>query len=448
MGRRLSNAQAADGTMTAGVATNQVSPPVPGDLVSTATATTPPPSEVRPSTRLRPWLGTAARLLLAGTWAWAAVAKMGDPAASVRAVRAYRILPEWLAQGVGYGLPFLELGLAVLLLIGLATRAAAVLSAALLVVFLAGIVSAAVRGLQIECGCFGGGGQLGAGQSTAYTGEILRDTGLLLVSAFLVWTYRTAFAVDDAIRTAGPEPSIRGPRRTAEGRRRLAEAAERRRVAGERRVRLAAGVTGIALVAIAGAGIGIQAARIPAPTGPVPAGVSLADGVTVGQASAPVTLDLYEDPQCPVCAQFETQVGPQISKWVAAGTVKVRYHVISFLDSQSSTKYSSRAANALYAAAGVSPTVFASLHQTLFAQQPAEGSAGLTEDRIVQLAQQAGASAAEQQIRSGTYADYVARATDQSSKDGVTGTPTVKVNGHAMESPTLPAVTAAVEAAG
>ena len=416
--------------------------------MSTATATTTPPAEVRPATRLRPWLGTAARLVLAVTWAWAAVAKLGDPAASVRAVRAYQLLPEWLAKGVGYGLPFLELGLAVLLLIGLATRAAAVLSSALLVVFLAGIVSAAVRGLQIECGCFGGGGQLGAGQSTAYTGEILRDSGLLLVSVLLVWAYRTRYAVDDAIRTAGPEPSIRGPRKTAEGRRRMAEAVERRRLAGERRVRVASGITGIALVAVVGAGIGIQAARIPAPTGPVPAGVSLADGVTVGQASAPVTLDLYEDPQCPVCAQFESQVGPQISKWVAAGTVKVHYHVISFLDSQSSTKYSSRAANALYAAAGVSPAAFATLHQTLYAQQPAEGSAGLTEDTLVQLAQQAGAGPASDQIRAGTYAGYVVKATDRSSKDGVTGTPTVKVNGgKALESPTLEAVTAAVTAA-
>jgi len=92
--------------------------------------------------------------------------------------------------------------------------------------------------------------------------------------------------------------------------------------------------------------------------------------------------------------------------------------------------------------------VFAALHQILYAQQPDEGSAGLTEGKIVQLAQQAGASAAEQQIRSGTYADYVARATEQSSKDGVTGTPTVKVNGQAPASPTLQAVTAAVNAAG
>jgi protein-disulfide isomerase/uncharacterized membrane protein YphA (DoxX/SURF4 family) len=416
--------------------------------VPTVTATAaPPPTTETPRPALLPWLGTAARVLLAVVWAWAAVAKMGDPAASVRAVRAYELLPEWLAKGVGYGLPFLEIGLAILLIAGLATRLAAALSSALLVVFLVGIVSAAARGLQIECGCFGGGGQLGAGQSTAYTGEILRDTGLLVVSLFLVWAYRTRFAVDNLIRSYGPQPTVRGPRKTAEAKRRLAALLEQRRQQGERRVRFASAATALVLVALVGIGIGVQAARIPAPTGPVPAGVSLADGVTVGTATAPVTLDLYEDPQCPVCAQFESQVGPAISGWIASGKVKVHYHVISFLDSASSTKYSSRAANALYAAAGVSPDAFAKYHQLLYQQQPAEGSAGLTEDKLVQLAQQAGAGSVADQIRAGTYADYVARATDQSSKDGVTGTPTVRVNGKAVQQPTLDQVTAAVDAA-
>jgi protein-disulfide isomerase/uncharacterized membrane protein YphA (DoxX/SURF4 family) len=415
------------------------------------TATAASPSTGAPGRGLLPWLGTGARVLLAVVWAWAAVAKVGDPAGSVRAVRAYELLPEWLAKGVGYGLPFLEVGLAILLIVGLATRLAAVLSAVLLVVFLVGIVAAAARGLQIACGCFGGGGQLGAGQSTAYTGEILRDGGLLVVSLVLVWAYRTRFAVDNLIRSSGPDPTMRGldkrTRRTAEARRRLAALLAQRRAQGERRVRLASAATALALAALVGVGIGVQAARIPAPTGPTPAGVSLADGVTVGTATAPVTLDLYEDPQCPVCAQFEAQVGPAISGWIAAGKAKVHYHLISFLDSASTTNYSSRAANALYASAAVSPDAFARYHQLLYQQQPAEGSAGLTQDRLVQLAQQAGAGAAADQIRAGTYADYVARATDQSSKDGVTGTPTVQVNGKTVDQPTLDQLTAAVNAA-
>ena len=51
----------------------------------TATTAPPPPTETSPR-RPVAWVGTAARILLGVVWAWAAVSKMGDPAASVRAV--------------------------------------------------------------------------------------------------------------------------------------------------------------------------------------------------------------------------------------------------------------------------------------------------------------------------------------------------------------------------
>src|SRR6202022_4447463 len=105
-----------------------------------------------------PWCSTAARLVLAGVWTWAGVAKLGDPDAAVRAVRAYDILPEGLVKPLAWGLPFVELALAVLLLLGLATRPAAWASVVLLLVFLGATASVWARGLQIECGCFGGGG--------------------------------------------------------------------------------------------------------------------------------------------------------------------------------------------------------------------------------------------------------------------------------------------------
>ena len=82
-------------------------------------------------------------------------------------------------------LPYLEIALGVLLLAGLATRLTAVLSAVVLVAFIAGVISAAVRGLSIDCGCFGGGGDVGAGQ-TAYTAEILRDVGFLALAGYLI----------------------------------------------------------------------------------------------------------------------------------------------------------------------------------------------------------------------------------------------------------------------
>jgi uncharacterized membrane protein YphA (DoxX/SURF4 family) len=234
---------------------------------------------------IRVWSGTALRLLLAGTWLWAGIGKLGDPAAGVRAVRAYRVLPEWLAKGVGYGLPYLEIGLAVLLLLGLASRLAAVLSAALLVVFLAGMISAAARGLRIDCGCFGGGGDLAAGGATRYTVEILRDVGLLAVAGFLVWWPQTRWALDDAIRRSvpGAEAVRVGPRRTKGAQERLAELVEQRRRQGERRVWFTSAVCGVTLVAVAAAGIGIQAARVGGPAGPQPQAVSIKEGVVLGK---------------------------------------------------------------------------------------------------------------------------------------------------------------------
>ena len=71
-------------------------------------------------------------------------------------------------------------------MLGLLTRGAAVVSALLFVAFIVGIASAWARGIEIECGCFGGGGA-DAGASSTYPWEIARDVGLLLLSLFLVW---------------------------------------------------------------------------------------------------------------------------------------------------------------------------------------------------------------------------------------------------------------------
>jgi protein-disulfide isomerase len=401
-------------------------------------------------TGVRPWLATAARLLLAGVWLWAGLAKIGDPAASVRAVRAYRLLPEWLAQGVGYGLPFFELTLAALLLAGLAVRAAAAVSAGLLVVFLAGMISAAARGLQIECGCFGGGGDLAAGESTAYTGEIVRDAALLLVALALVRWPRSRYALDDRIRAAaesGVDAGRMGPRRTAEARRRMAELAERRRRQGEQRLRVTGALAGVLLVLVTGVGIGIQAARASTGDGPTPQAVTLTDGVTVGRSSARITVDIWEDPQCPACAQLEAESGAAIADWIDAGTIKVNYQVVSFLDGASTDRYSSRAANALYC--GADAAVFDRYHRLLFANQPAEGGPGLSYDQLVQLGRQAGATGTEFEtcVRNRPYADFVSRITEKASRDGVLSTPTVLVDGEPVQPATLANLRAAVDRA-
>lgn len=141
------------------------------------------------------WVSTAARLVLGGVFLVAGGLKVIDPQSSVAAVRAYRLLPTSVATLVGWGQPFAEIALGLLLLAGVATRIVAATAAVLLIVFIAAVVSAAVRGLSIDCGCFGGGGDVAPGQTT-YGLEIVRDVGLLLLAGWLIWQPRSRFSLD------------------------------------------------------------------------------------------------------------------------------------------------------------------------------------------------------------------------------------------------------------
>jgi uncharacterized membrane protein YphA (DoxX/SURF4 family) len=144
---------------------------------------------------MKEWFGLVARLDTGGVWIAAGVLKLPDPYESVRAVRAYALLPEAVVPTVGLLLPIVEIVLGLALVLGLLTRGAGVLSAVLLVLFIVGISSVWVRGIEIDCGCFGSGGAR-PGSASSYPWEIARDVGLLLLSVYLVLVPRTRLAVD------------------------------------------------------------------------------------------------------------------------------------------------------------------------------------------------------------------------------------------------------------
>lgn len=170
----------------------------------------------------------------------------------------------------------------------------------------------------------------------------------------------------------------------------------------------------------------------------VPTGVTADNGITVGQADAPRTIVIYEDFQCPICQQFEQATSAQVREAVAAGKVKVEYRIVSFLDQASENAYSSRAANAALAVHEVAGAdAFAAFHEALFTDQPAEGTAGPTDDELIEQAVEAGADRDEVTplIEDGTYDAWVAAATEAMSKAGVNGTPTAIVDGKTAGNP-------------
>ena len=130
-----------------------------------------------------------ARLTLGGVLIVAGGLKVTKPTDSANAVAAYKLLPTNIAHVLGYALPWTEVALAVLLILGIMIRPAAIAGGIIMLVFIGAIASAWARGLLLDCGCFGGGGALDPSLADqvhrTYFIEIMRDLGLALCGLYL-----------------------------------------------------------------------------------------------------------------------------------------------------------------------------------------------------------------------------------------------------------------------
>lgn len=140
-------------------------------------------------------IGTLVRLGLGAVWLVSGGIKAADLDQTYVSVQAYQVLPKAAIEPVSVLLPCLEIALGVLLVIGVGTRVVAVLSGVVLLVFMAGVTQAWARGLAIDCGCFGGGGEI-APEDTSYGTELLRDTGFLVLAGWLTITPRSWLSLD------------------------------------------------------------------------------------------------------------------------------------------------------------------------------------------------------------------------------------------------------------
>ena len=203
------------------------------------------------------------------------------------------------------------------------------------------------------------------------------------------------------------------------------------------------------LALVVGVVAGVQAFRdTTGETATPPAGAVDTFALPMGEPGAPVTVEVYEDFLCPFCGQFEAQSRDVLKEYAESGDAQVQYKVISILDGASSTDYSTRAANAMAVVLDeAGPDVAVAFHDLLFENQPEEGSAGLSDDELVDLAVEAGGSEAtvREPIESLSFEQWVKNATDESSKDGIAGTPSILVDGEKVEGGTIAEVAATME---
>jgi protein-disulfide isomerase len=172
------------------------------------------------------------------------------------------------------------------------------------------------------------------------------------------------------------------------------------------------------------------------------------------EAGKPVKVVVYIDFICPVCKRFETTYGESLTNLRNEGKISLEYRPLGFLDLQSTTNYSSRAANAAACVVNESPEKYSDFVNALFEKQPAEGSAGLSDDDLKKMATDVGAKSIDTCVEEKKYRPYVKVATQEAAAIGVTGTPTAFVDGKqwgkgdSANTDLIPFIQAAMDAKG
>ncbi|MEU4422960.1 DsbA family protein [Actinoplanes sp. NPDC024001] len=240
--------------------------------------------------------------------------------------------------------------------------------------------------------------------------------------------------------------------RSRELRKAQAAIAEQR---GKRRPLVVGGVVIIAVlvIAIVAAVVNAVGDRDTGGSGALvaPKGATAGGALVVGQAAAPVKLEVYLDYMCPFCGRFEQANSDEIDKLIDDGTVRLELYPLAFLDRMSEgSRYSTRAANAVVTVADRAPEKVTAFNEALFDNQPQEGTEGLSDARIAELAGQAGiAQDVIDVFDDRIFEPWIAKSTEAVFDAGITGTPTVKINGEVFKGdlytagPLTQAVTAA-----
>ena len=216
------------------------------------------------------------------------------------------------------------------------------------------------------------------------------------------------------------------------------QAAQKAQGGGVNKIVVATVVVIVAIVAIVGGVVWSESAKQDAAgtSTAVPEGAAMGEGYPAFAEVTPVdgapTVDLFEDFQCPVCAQFEGILGSTIEGLAAEGKIQLNYHVLNFLDDKTGAQNSTPAANGAFCAA--TDGKFLEFHNAVYANQAPEGSDvdAATLDGWAAAAGIEGDALTTWQdcVDAGTYTTYVTSVNDAAfSISGFQGTPTVMING-------------------
>lgn len=165
-------------------------------------------------------------------------------------------------------------------------------------------------------------------------------------------------------------------------------------------------------------------------------------GVRIGASDAKAKVDLWVDYSCPHCADFEAANNANLSQLVAEGDVAVTYHNIQIV-----TAYGTQAGSAAACVAAYDPNRWPAINAALYANhsattdgwQPAQFSSFLKQQGVTN-------PEALSCTQGGNYTSWISENTTASAEAGVTGTPTMFLNGEKTETLSGDALTTRIRA--
>ncbi len=187
-----------------------------------------------------------------------------------------------------------------------------------------------------------------------------------------------------------------------------------------------------------------------------PAERPLVDGKEMGDPNASVLVEVWEDFQCPACKTYSTDIAPLVvQNYVAPGNIRYVFRHYPFLDDRSASNESDQAANASMCAA--EQDTFWQYHDYLFANWNSENAGAFSDKRLIAFAEalELDMDAFNACFRENRYKEIIDQDQADGTKVGVTGTPSVFVNGQIVKPGFVPsyeeiaqAIDAAASAAG
>lgn len=175
------------------------------------------------------------------------------------------------------------------------------------------------------------------------------------------------------------------------------------------------------------------------------------EGLTLGDPNAPAQIEVFEDFQCPACQNFTKNTEPRIlTELVKTGKASYTFRHYPFIDSNSVSKESHQAANAAMCANDQGK--FWQYHEVLFANWSGENLGTFNDGRLIEFANalDLDMDAFESCFNENRYSDEIEADFNDGVSKGVSGTPSVFVNGQIINPgfvPSFDEIAAAVEAA-